>query len=99
MVSYGRSSTLVTALDELVCALRAVVDRHDWRTARLVARTLERHLPSPEVLTDEQRAGDADGYRSYHCNERAISIHVCGTDVSRTGSSVHRYYDHPVLCD
>jgi 3-mercaptopropionate dioxygenase len=181
VVSYAQRSTL-TALDELVCAVRAVVDRHaDWRrTARLVARTLERHLPSPEILTDEQRAGDPDGYRSYPLHiepdgsfsvvalvwrpgqvtpihdhvtwcvfgvvqgieheelfrldeeqdvlveagtgtngagdvsgfappgdihrvckagdETAISIHVYGTDVSRIGSSVRRYYDQPVVC-
>jgi 3-mercaptopropionate dioxygenase len=183
MVSYSRSSTLATGLDELVWAVRAVVDRHDdWRrTARLVAQALERHLPSPEVLTDEQRAGDSAGYRSYPLHiepdgsfsivalvwrpgqvtpihdhvtwcvfgvvqgveheelfrldeergvlieagtsangagdvsgfappgdihrvrnagdEAAISIHVYGTDVSRIGSSVRRYYDHPVVCD
>jgi 3-mercaptopropionate dioxygenase len=31
--------------------------------------------------------------------ETAISIHVYGTDVSRIGSSVRRYYDLPVVCD
>jgi predicted metal-dependent enzyme (double-stranded beta helix superfamily) len=29
----------------------------------------------------------------------AISIHVYGTDVSRVGSSVRRYYDLPVLAE
>jgi 3-mercaptopropionate dioxygenase len=183
MVSYIRSSTSVTALDELVSAVREVVDGHDdWRrTARLVAQVLERHLPPPEVLTDEHRAGDSEGYTSYPLHiepdgsfsvvalvwrpgqvtpihdhvtwcvfgvvqgveheelfrldegqgvlieagtstngagdvsgfappgdihrvrnagdETAISIHVYGTDVSRIGSSVRRYYDHPVVCD
>jgi len=181
IVSYAQRSTL-TALDELVCAVRAVVDRHaDWRrTARLVARMLEGHLPSPEILTDEQRDGNPDGYRSYPLHiepdgsfsvvalvwrpaqvtpihdhvtwcvfgvvqgieheelfrldeeqdvlveagtstnragevsgfappgdihrvrnagdETAISIHIYGTDVSRIGSSVRRYYDQPVVC-
>jgi 3-mercaptopropionate dioxygenase len=32
-------------------------------------------------------------------DETAISIHVYGTDVSRMGSSVRRYYDHPVVCN
>ena len=27
----------------------------------------------------------------------AISIHIYGTDVSRIGSSVRRYYDHPIV--
>jgi hypothetical protein len=49
-----------------VIAVRAGVSRHaDWHgTARLVARELERHLPSPDVLTDEQRVGDPNTYRS-----------------------------------
>jgi 3-mercaptopropionate dioxygenase len=32
-------------------------------------------------------------------DETAISIHVYGTDVSRIGSSVRRYYDLPIVCD
>lgn len=172
---------IATRLDELVTAVRAVVDRQaDWQqTARLVARELKRHLPSPDVLNAKQRIGDREGYRSYPLHtepdgsfsivalvwrpgqvtpihdhvtwcvfgviqgveheelfrldeERAclvemgtttngtgevsgfappgdihrvrnvgdntaISIHIYGTDVSRIGSSVRRYYDHPVL--
>jgi 3-mercaptopropionate dioxygenase len=30
--------------------------------------------------------------------DTAISIHIYGTDVSRIGSSVRRYYDQPVVC-
>lgn len=170
-----------TGMSELVAAVRAVVNRHDdWaETARLVAGELERHLPSPGVLTPEERAGDPDGYRSHvlHTEDdgsfsivalvwrpgqvtpihdhvtwcvfgviqgveheelfmldeaggglvevgsstnrtgavsgfappgdihrvrnvgdgTAISIHVYGTDVSRIGSSVRRYYDQPVV--
>jgi predicted metal-dependent enzyme (double-stranded beta helix superfamily) len=54
-------------LKELVTGVRSVVGRHaDWReTARLVTRELSRHLPSPDVLTAEQRVGDPDGYRSH----------------------------------
>jgi 3-mercaptopropionate dioxygenase len=165
---------------ELVTAVRAAVGRHeDWRTtARLVAGALRRHLPTPDVLTAEQRAGDPAGYRSHVLHtepdgsfsivalvwlpgqvtpihdhvtwcvfgilqgveheelftlhetgeclieagagtnrpgevsgfappgdihrvrnagvETAISIHVYGTDVSRIGSSVRRYYELPV---
>ena len=167
-------------VDALVFAVRAAVDqREDWRTtARLVAGALERHFPSPEILTPEQRAGDPEGYRSHLLHSEpdgtfsivalvwrpgqmtpihdhvtwcvfgvvqgveheelfrldesgeclvelgsstndpgdvtgfappgdihrvrnvgdctAISIHVYGTDVSRVGSSVRRYYDLPV---
>ena len=147
-------------------------------TAQLAASALERHLPSPSVLTAEQRTGDPDTYKSevlhaepdgsfsivalvwrpeqvtpihdhvtwcvfgviqgmereelFEFDERggclveagcsvnrtgevsgcappgdihrvrnagdvtAISIHIYGTDVSRIGSSVRRYYDLPV---
>lgn len=177
----GSTRTIpATGLEELVTAIRAVVDKHaDWRrTARLVSQELRQRLPTPEVLTAEQRIGAADGYRSYQLHtepdgsfsvvalvwrpgqvteihdhvtwcvfgviqgveheelftlderreclveagsktnetgdvsgfappgdihrvrnageDTAISIHVYGTDVSRIGSSVRRYYDQPV---
>jgi 3-mercaptopropionate dioxygenase len=65
-VSYSRT-ILSTGLDELVAGVRQVVNKHaDWRrTARLVAHELERHLPSPALLTAEQRKGGAEAYRSY----------------------------------
>ena len=159
-------------LTDLITAVRAATDTEaDWsETAELVARQLRRHLPTPDVLTAEQRAGSPDGYRSYtlhvepdgafsivalvwhpgqltrihdhltwcvfgviqgveheelydadlnpvgrsdnHVGDvsgfappgdihrvhntgdsTAISIHIYGTDVTRTGSSVRRYYD------
>jgi 3-mercaptopropionate dioxygenase len=167
-------------MDKLVRAVRAVVrDGADWReTARRVAAQLERHLPSTDVLTPEQRRGDANGYRSHVLHSEpdgtfsivalvwrpgqvtpihdhvtwcvfaviqgveheelftadeandclvatgnavnwpgavsgfappgdihrvrnvgsgiAISIHIYGTDVSRIGSSVRRYYELPI---
>jgi predicted metal-dependent enzyme (double-stranded beta helix superfamily) len=179
MVSHNQTITSA-GLDELVGAVRSVVDEHaDWRqTARLVARELEQHLPSADVLAPEQREGDPTAYRSYplhiepdgsfsvvglvwrpgqvtpihdhvtwcvfgviqgveheelfvldaarNClveagtktndtgevsgfappgdihrvrnagDDTAISIHVYGTDVSRIGSSVRRYYDQEV---
>ena len=180
MIGDRHTSTRTHGLDELVTAVRAAVGRRaDWRgTARLVAAELRRHLPSADVLTPEQRAGDPAGYRSYvlhaepdgsfsivalvwrpgqvtpihdhvtwcvfgvvegveyeelfalddeggwlveaggaanetgavsgfappgdihrvrNAGDRtAISIHVYGTDVTRIGSSVRRYYDVPV---
>jgi predicted metal-dependent enzyme (double-stranded beta helix superfamily) len=167
-------------LEELVTAVRAAVDGHaDWgRTADLVAGELQRHLPSSDILSVEQRIGDPERYRSHllytepdgafsivalvwrpgqvtpihdhvtwcvfgvvqgaeyeelftlddergclveaGTNENgtgdvsgfappgdihrvhnvgdrtAISVHIYGTDVSRIGSSVRRYYDLPV---
>ena len=184
----GRDTTLLSppppatgGLEDLVAGVRAAVSKHaDWReTARLVAGELRRHLPSPDVLTAEQRVGDPDAHRSHQLyiepdgafsivglvwrpgqvtpihdhvtwcvfgviqgveyeelftlderneclveagtnandtgdisgfappgdihrvrnsgDETAISIHIYGTDVSRIGSSVRRYYDLPVL--
>jgi 3-mercaptopropionate dioxygenase len=149
----------------------AVAARASWSdTARLVAEQLRQRLPGPDVLSDEQRLGSPDGYRSHtlhvepdgsfsiialvwrpgqvtrihdhltwcvfgviqgveheelfdadlnligrsdnHIGDvsgfappgdihrvhntagtTAISIHIYGTDVTRTGSSVRRYYD------
>lgn len=168
-------------LKNLVTAVRAAVgwQTHWGQTAQLVAGALRRHLPSPEILTEEQRAGAPENYRSHllhaepdgafsivvlvwrpgqvtrihdhlswcvfgviqgveyeelfeldeerQClvevgtssnrtgevsgfappgdihrvrnagDQTAISIHVYGSDVSRTGSSVRRTYDLPVL--
>jgi predicted metal-dependent enzyme (double-stranded beta helix superfamily) len=159
-------------LTELAAAVRRVVDpQAAWsETAELVAEQLRLHLPTPDVLTAEQRLGAPDGYRSHtlhvepdgafsiiglvwrpgqltrihdhltwcvfaviqgveheelfdadlnpvgesdnHVGDvsgfappgdihrvhntgdtTAISIHVYGTDVTRVGSSVRRYYD------
>ena len=159
-------------LTELVDGVRSVVAEHeDWATtAQLVAEQLRLHLPSPEVLTAEQRLGSPDHYVDHtlyvepggtfsiiglvwrpgqitrihdhvtwcafgvlqgvehedlfdadlnligsgdnHVGEvsgfappgdihrvhntgdtTAISVHVYGTDITRIGSSVRRYYD------
>jgi 3-mercaptopropionate dioxygenase len=55
--------------------------------------------------TSLNRAGDVSGFAppgDIHrvrnvFDDTSISIHVYGTDVSRIGSSVRRYYDLPVL--
>jgi 3-mercaptopropionate dioxygenase len=178
--SRGPAATAAPGLDGLATAVRvAVGERANWRnTAELVASALERHLPSPSILTAEQRTGDPETYKSevlhsepdgsfsivalvwcpgqvtpihdhvtwcvfgviqgLECEElfeldeqgtclveagyrvnrvgevsgfappgdihrvrnagdlTAISIHIYGTDVSRIGSSVRRYYDLPV---
>jgi predicted metal-dependent enzyme (double-stranded beta helix superfamily) len=159
-------------LTPLVAAIRTAVENHaDWdKTAQLVADELRRHLPTPDVLTAEQRRGSPDDYVAHplyvepdgsfsivalvwrpgqitrihdhitwcvfgviqgveqeelfdaglnligrsenHVGDvsgfappgdihrvhnttdtTAISIHVYGTDVTRTGSSARRYYD------
>jgi predicted metal-dependent enzyme (double-stranded beta helix superfamily) len=159
-------------MTRLVAGVRHAMAAHaDWsETAQLVAEQLREHLPTPEVLTPEQRAGSPDTYGSHTlhvepdgsfsilaviwrpgqvtrihdhttwcvfgviqgieheelfdaelnlvgeadnhvgdvsgfappgdiprvhntADETAISIHVYGTDVTRIGSSVRRYYD------
>jgi 3-mercaptopropionate dioxygenase len=58
-----------------------------------------------EVGTCTNRSGDVNGFAppgDIHRvrnvgTETAISIHVYGTDVSRIGSSVRRYYDQPIV--
>jgi 3-mercaptopropionate dioxygenase len=54
-------------IETLVTAVRAAVRDHaDWQaTAERVAAQLERHLPSPDVLTPEQRNGDPERYRTH----------------------------------
>jgi predicted metal-dependent enzyme (double-stranded beta helix superfamily) len=57
-----------------------------------------------EAGTSTNEAGDVSGFappgdihRVRNVGDRtAISVHVYGTDVSRVGSSVRRYYDLPV---
>ena len=58
---------MTAELDTLVAATRtAVAVSADWsRTAELVADVLERHLPTPAILTPEQRAGDPERHRSH----------------------------------
>jgi hypothetical protein len=101
MVSHSRPIA-TTGLDELVTAARAVVCRHadSRQTARRVAGELVRRLPSPDVVTAEQRVGDPAGYRSFPLHtepDGTFSIHIYGTEVSRIGSSVRRYYDEEVV--
>ena len=53
-----------TSLDGLIGGVRAAVaENADWAaTARLVADQLRLHLPTPDVLTAEQRLGSPDDY-------------------------------------
>jgi len=161
-----------TELSELLEGVRTAVaiGTHWSDTAELVAEQLRRHLPSPDILTAEQRIGSPGTYRTHTLHVEpdgsfsvlalvwrpgqvtrihdhltwcvfgvvqgveheelfdadlnligssdnrvgdvsgfappgdihrvhntagttAISIHIYGTDVTRTGSSVRRYYD------
>jgi predicted metal-dependent enzyme (double-stranded beta helix superfamily) len=88
-----------TDLTELVAGVRAAVGRHlSWsETADLVADELRAHLPSPDVLTAEQRLGSEDGYRSYTLYvEPDGSFSIIGL-VWRPGQYT-RIHDHVTWC-
>ena len=86
-------------LTELVAGVRTAVDAHaDWsETAQLVAAQLSRHLPTPEVLTPEQRLGSPDGYRSHTLHvEPDGAFSIIGL-VWRPGQ-ITRIHDHLTWC-
>ncbi len=68
------TQTLPTSqLTDLVSGVRSAVSAHaDWAdTAALVAEQLRRQLPTPDVLSAEQRAGSPDHAREPHAARRA----------------------------
>jgi predicted metal-dependent enzyme (double-stranded beta helix superfamily) len=87
------------ALGPLVAGIRTVVDSHaGWaETAKLVAHRLRLHLPTPEVLTPEQRLGSPDGYRGHTLHvEPGGSFSIVGL-VWRPGQ-LTRIHDHVTWC-
>ncbi|HET9737418.1 MAG TPA: cysteine dioxygenase family protein [Solirubrobacteraceae bacterium] len=86
-------------IEALVTATRAAVARDaDWtRTAELVADELRRHLPSPDVLTDEQRIGDPDRYRSHLLHAEPDGSFSIVALVWRPGQ-VTPIHDHVTWC-
>jgi 3-mercaptopropionate dioxygenase len=90
---------VTSGLEELVTGVRAVVSRHaDWQeTARLVTRELARHLPSPDVLTAEQRIGDPMGYRSHVLHSEPDGSFSIVALVWRPGQ-VTPIHDHVTWC-
>ena len=86
-------------LSELAAAVRGVVDpdAHWGQTAELVAEQLRRHLPTPDVLTAEQRLGSPDGYRSHTLHvEPDGAFSIIGL-VWRPGQ-LTRIHDHLTWC-
>jgi len=89
----------LAALEALAGAVRAVVGRQeDWpATALLVAGALERNLPTPEVLTGQERAGDPDGFRSHVLHtEPDGSFSIVG--LVWLPGQVTRIHDHVTWC-
>ena len=89
----------VGQLTELVAAVRTAVAAHaDWpETAQLVAAQLRRHLPTPDVLSPEQRLGSPDGYRSHTLHVEPDGAFSIIALVWRPGQ-VTRIHDHMTWC-
>ncbi len=86
-------------LSSLVAGVRTAVDSHaDWAgTAELVVEQLRLHLPTPDVLTAEQRAGAPDSYRGHTLHvEPDGAFSIVGL-VWRPGQ-VTRIHDHVTWC-
>jgi predicted metal-dependent enzyme (double-stranded beta helix superfamily) len=83
----------------LVADVRAVVDRHtDWQqTAPIVADVLRRHLPPPDLLTAEERAGDSSTYQSHLLHVEPDGAFSVVAVVWRAGQ-VTPIHDHLTWC-
>ena len=88
-----------TRLAELVAGVRTAVERHaDWaETAQLVAGALRRHLPSPDVLTAEQRLGSPDSYVGHTLHAEPDGSFSIIALVWRPGQ-ITRIHDHVTWC-
>ena len=86
-------------LDELVAGVRTAVGAHvDWSsTAQLVAQQLRRNLPSPDVLTAEERLGAADSYQSHTLHVESDGSFSIIAVVWRPGQ-LTRIHDHVTWC-
>jgi 3-mercaptopropionate dioxygenase len=86
-------------LSDLVAGVRSAVDVHaDWSdTAQLVAEQLRRHLPTPEVLTPEQRLGSPDHYTSHTLHVEPDGAFSIIAIIWRPGQ-VTRIHDHMTWC-
>ena len=88
-----------TELTELIDGVRSAIGaRADWSdTAQLVAGQLRRHLPTPDVLTADQRLGSPDGYRSHILHVEADGSFSIIALVWQPGQ-VTRIHDHVTWC-
>jgi predicted metal-dependent enzyme (double-stranded beta helix superfamily) len=86
-------------LTELLGGIRSAVAAHaDWTdTAQLVADQLRRHLPTPDVLSAEQRLGSRDGYLSHTLHAEPDGSFSIVALVWLPGQ-VTRIHDHLTWC-
>jgi predicted metal-dependent enzyme (double-stranded beta helix superfamily) len=93
------TTTLTRSCTELIEGVRGAVAVHaDWsRTAELVAEQLRLHLPSPDVLTAEQRLGCPDNYCSHTLHVEPDGTFSIIAVVWRPGQ-LTRIHDHVAWC-
>ena len=86
-------------LSPLVAGIRTAVDSDaDWaETAQLVADQLRRHLPTPDVLTPEQRLGAPDDYSAHVLYVEPDGSFSIVALVWRPGQ-ITRIHDHLTWC-
>jgi 3-mercaptopropionate dioxygenase len=86
-------------LSPLVAGIRTAVERHaDWaETAQLVTGQLRRHLPTPDVLTAEQRLGTPDAYCAHALHIEPDGSFSIVALVWRPGQFT-RIHDHVTWC-
>jgi predicted metal-dependent enzyme (double-stranded beta helix superfamily) len=89
----------VSELTDLIDGVRTAVAAHaDWSgTADLVADQLRQHLPTPAVLTAEQRLGSADKYMSHTLYVDPTGSFSIIALVWRPGQ-LTRIHDHVTWC-
>jgi 3-mercaptopropionate dioxygenase len=83
----------------LIAGVRGVVAaRGSWsRTAALVAEQLRQHLPSPDVLSAEERAGSPEQYSSHTLHVEPDGSFSIVAVVWRPGQ-ITRIHDHVTWC-
>jgi 3-mercaptopropionate dioxygenase len=86
-------------LSPLVAGIRTAVESHaDWaETAQLVAHQLRLHLPTPDVLTTEQRLGSPDDYTGHTLYVEPDGSFSIVALVWRPGQ-LTRIHDHVTWC-
>jgi 3-mercaptopropionate dioxygenase len=86
-------------LSPLVAGIRAAVESNaDWAaTAQLVADALQRDLPTPDVLTAEQRLGSPDDYQGHTLHVEPDGSFSIVALVWRPGQ-LTRIHDHVTWC-
>jgi predicted metal-dependent enzyme (double-stranded beta helix superfamily) len=89
----------VHRLTDLIVGVRAAVAEHaDWAvTVRLVADQLRAQLPSPDVLTPEQRRGSPDDYCGHILYVEPDGSFSIVALVWRAGQCT-RIHDHVTWC-